>query len=153
MVNTPFYVTLLVAALAAPATSICYYPDGSNAPNDTPCTEETTESSCCGQGYACLGIESQYFLCQATGSEINKTDSTSLVRGSCTDQSWRSGNCPSVCVNQEAPAQDNTAGGEGVEQCPGSKNTFFCVDFAQDSVNCSTEQNVILFERESDKIA
>lgn len=36
-----------------------------------------------------------------TGEEIKKHGATEFVRGSCTDRDWRSGSCPSFCVNPD----------------------------------------------------
>jgi hypothetical protein len=132
----------LLAVLVAPATPICYYPDGSVAPQDVPCTDLTTQASCCGQGYACLGLPSNFFLCEATGDEIKKPGASRYVRGSCTDKTWRSSNCPSVCVD---PSKDNLAGGEGVAECANSDTLFYCIDAGQSSVNCDNETNVLIF--------
>ncbi|OHF04145.1 hypothetical protein CORC01_00484 [Colletotrichum orchidophilum] len=100
-----FLLTVLLSG--ARVRAVCYYPDGSIAPNDTPCQDLTAESTCCGQGYACLSNS----MCQATGKELSKDGATELVRGSCTDRSWRSSRCPLFCIN---PETDNVAGGIGV---------------------------------------
>lgn len=125
--------------LARSVFAACYYPDGSVA-QDTPCTDGTVQSSCCGTGYACLGHSSSFFLCQATGSEFQKPGATQYVRGSCTDKTWRSANCPNVCVN---PDRDNTGGGHGLAQCPLSNTLFYCISTGSGVENCSTGFNLV----------
>ncbi|KAF9871072.1 hypothetical protein CkaCkLH20_11489 [Colletotrichum karsti] len=68
---------LLFSYLSVVVQAACYYPNGSIAPNDTPCRDDTAESACCGQGYACLSNG----MCQATGQELQKGGATELVRG------------------------------------------------------------------------
>lgn len=127
-----FFLLLISQSLA-----ICYYPDGSAASQDTPCNDETAESACCGQGYACLSNG----VCKATGDELQKPGASTYVRGSCTDSNWRSSYCPSFCVN---PQYDNVAGGEGMGLCEDtSRVLFYCIDGL--SVNCTSEENVLLF--------
>ncbi|KAL3298119.1 SKG6 domain containing protein [Colletotrichum asianum] len=120
----------------------CYYPNGSIAPNDTPCRDDTAESTCCGQGYACLSNG----MCQATGSELQKDGATELVRGACTDRSWRSSSCPLFCIN---PETDNVGGGIGVAKCQGTtQELYYCINSVQDQVNCTAKQNVLFFQRD-----
>ncbi|KAK3940997.1 hypothetical protein QBC46DRAFT_383822 [Diplogelasinospora grovesii] len=140
-------IALLLAALtASPAAAICYYPDGSVAQGDVPCTDSTTQSSCCGQGYACLGnADSAFFICQSTGDEVQRAGASTFVRGSCTDQKWRNARCPSVCVNPNAPYNDMVSGGMGIAQCNASNDTFYCIDNVMASVNCSAGLGVFKF--------
>lgn len=121
----------------------CYYPDGSIAPNDTPCQDLTAESTCCGQGYACLSNG----MCQATGKELSKDGATELVRGACTDRSWRSSSCPLFCIN---PETDNVAGGIGIAKCDGTvEELYYCINSVMDTVNCTAKKNVLFFQRKS----
>jgi hypothetical protein len=130
-----------LALLVSPAFAACFYPDGSVA-QDTPCTDSTTQSSCCGTGYACVGHSSSFFLCQATGDEFQKPEASQYVRGSCTDKSWRSSNCPNVCVD---PERDHTGGGNGVAPCPRSDIVFYCISRGLGVENCTTGFNLIDF--------
>ncbi|KAK2774231.1 hypothetical protein CKAH01_13196 [Colletotrichum kahawae] len=124
----------------------CYYPNGSIAPNDTPCRDDTAESTCCGQGYACLSNG----MCQATGSELQKDGATELVRGACTDRSWRSSSCPLFCIN---PETDNVGGGIGVARCQGTtQELYYCINSVQDQVNCTAKQNVLFFQQSATAI-
>jgi hypothetical protein len=137
--------TLLLLRHLPSAAATCYYPNGDTA-NDVPCTSETDESTCCGTGYACFGISSQYYLCKSTGDEIQKSGASTYVRGSCTDETWRSGNCPSVCVD---PNRDDVSGGNGVAQCPNSDTEFYCISSGLGVSNCSTGYQLIDFAGES----
>jgi hypothetical protein len=62
----------------------CYYPDGSLAESDSPCFPDANVSFCCETGIQCL------------------TDKVCLyrhyIRGSCTDKSWSSPECPQFCL-------------------------------------------------------
>ncbi|KAF4809835.1 hypothetical protein CGCSCA5_v011049 [Colletotrichum siamense] len=63
-------------------------------------------------------------MCQATGSELQKDGATELVRGSCTDESWRSSSCPLFCIN---PETDNVGGGMGVAKCQNTAQELYFV--------------------------
>ncbi|KAK1759938.1 hypothetical protein QBC47DRAFT_117571 [Echria macrotheca] len=130
-----------ILLLVSSASAACFYPDGTVA-QDTPCTDTTAQSSCCGTGYACLGHSSSFFLCQATGDEFQKPGGSQFVRGSCTDKSWRSSNCPNVCVD---PNRDNIGGGNGVAACPRSDALFYCISTGLGVENCTTGFNLIDF--------
>ena len=67
----------------------CYYPDGSVSHRDTPCRvlPYGQASPCCGATDICL--DNDYCLAQS-GPEV-------VTRGSCTDSSWQSGECPQYC--------------------------------------------------------
>ncbi len=118
---------------------MCYYPDGSQATNDTACTS-STNSTCCGNGYACLSNN----ICMATSADAQKPDATLYVRGSCTDQSFTSSNCPLFCLNG---TYDDLGGGEGIALCPDSSTEFFCIDgrYEAGDVSCSGVIDVFEF--------
>ncbi|KAF2479227.1 hypothetical protein BDY17DRAFT_313780 [Neohortaea acidophila] len=116
-------------------SAICYYPDGTVTPGDVPCLTGNDPSFCCSFGYACLNNQ----ICMTTSHTPNATNT--YVRGSCTDPTWRSANCPSFCVNPDPPWKDDTAGGEGMALCANTTNTFYCVDFNEDAVNCAERFN------------
>ncbi|KAK3985668.1 hypothetical protein QBC44DRAFT_334583 [Cladorrhinum sp. PSN332] len=81
--------TSLLLAQSCLAAKRCYYPSGKEAVGDHPCDPDAEDSPCCaGQGlnHHCLSNG----LC-AGGTQI--------ARGSCTDQSWRSGECTQVCLS------------------------------------------------------
>lgn len=134
----------LLAVLAAQANALCYYPDGTAAPGDVPCSDSTENSVCCGTGYACLSNG----ICQATGDELKKPGATEFVRGSCTDKTFRSSACPSFC---STPGQDNVSGGEGIEKCTNtSQDLYWCInqvnfDLQQTEDPCDDQNAVIFF--------
>lgn len=120
-------------------SATCYYPNGDVAPNDTPCRDDTENSLCCGQGYACLTNA----ICQATGDELQKPGASEFVRGSCTDDTFRSSSCPSFCTD---PKVDNVAGGMGIGKCPDTEqDLYWCVNVNQDEVSCEKKKGVLFF--------
>lgn len=134
---------ILSILLNSRVSASCYYPNGDLSPNDTPCQDDTENSLCCGQGYACLTNH----ICQATGDELQKDGATEFVRGGCTDKTFRSSSCPSFCID---PNVDNTAGGMGIGKCQDTdKDLYWCINDNQDKVSCSKEKNVLFFPGKS----
>ncbi|GIK00088.1 hypothetical protein Aspvir_004103 [Aspergillus viridinutans] len=72
-----------------PATATCYWPDGSVAKTNTPCSSGPN-ASCCGSHNICLSNN----LCLDA-----LVQPYVLSRGGCTDPNWESDECPSVCRN------------------------------------------------------
>lgn len=109
-------------------TSICYFPNGDIANNNFPCNGDAENSHCCNSGYVCYDGG----LCLPWEGYEDK-----YVRGSCTDQTWRSGACPSYCVT-------NPRGGAGIGQCPGlgddDTDVLFCTTGSEeaDALKCSS---------------
>jgi hypothetical protein len=138
-----FSLLLILFAFISPVSSVCYYPNGDVTPNDVPCSDSTTESVCCSLGYVCLSNG----ICMKSNNPLAASSSSTYVRGSCTDQTWRSSFCPNFCVNPNAPFQDDIAGGEGMARCPDTTiDMYYGVDFDTSAVNCTSQQNVIKFE-------
>lgn len=114
---------ILFKSLLAPAiiflplcTAICYYPDGVHvAPQDVPCNGGSSDSACCGPGYACLSNQ----ICMRTNQTLGHLSSQKFVRGSCTDRKWLSAACPSFCLG-------NRDGGEGMKRCENSDEDHYC---------------------------
>ncbi|PNY24999.1 Uncharacterized protein TCAP_05081 [Tolypocladium capitatum] len=131
---------LLVVVLAtcpSASYSLCYFPDGSIATQDTPCRDDTPQSTCCGQGYACLSNN----ICMATGSVPKTLGASAYVRGSCTDKSWRNGACPNFCAD---PATDNVKGGEGMGRCEHDARLFHCINSKKP--DCDKAENILVFQ-------
>ncbi|KAJ9160549.1 hypothetical protein NKR19_g3165 [Coniochaeta hoffmannii] len=77
----------------------------------------------------------------ATGLERQIPNAAKYDRGSCTDKSWRSSQCPNFCVN--AAHGDTLNGGIGIAKCPGPKDMYYCMDgFPFD---CTSGDNVLSF--------
>lgn len=132
---------LLVAFPSWPgAEAACYYPSGRLAPNDTPCRDDTTHATCCGQGYACLSNG----ICQATGDEARKPGATEYVRGGCTDKTWRSSSCPLFCIDEDADLLD---GGNGIWKCDNTNDDlYFCINSrSAKEASCEKRTNVLFF--------
>ncbi|KAK4181260.1 hypothetical protein QBC36DRAFT_227644 [Triangularia setosa] len=71
------------------AINKCYYPGGGEALDDVPCDPDAEVSVCCGRstsGGGCLSNK----LCMGTDGRMS--------RGSCTDNTWMSPECPNFCT-------------------------------------------------------
>ncbi|KAF4991125.1 hypothetical protein FDECE_14141 [Fusarium decemcellulare] len=133
------FIILFLTALAVPVHSICYYPSG-RASTDVPCNDNDEESACCGPGMVCLSNR----LCMASGNDLQSPHvKSTYVRGTCTDKAWRSGNCPSFCINPEVDDLDH---GMSIERCEGYDNRFYCIN--DDNPNCRTRENVLVLGSE-----
>lgn len=135
------YSFLCLSTFVLHSVAICYYPDMETvAPQDTPCSDSTSQSTCCGQGYACLSNH----ICMATGDELKKAGATNYIRGSCTDQSWRSSECPQFCID---PNVDNLTGGNGIGKCLNTtQDMYYCINTGNTDNNCSASQNPLIFQ-------
>ena len=144
MANTGrFYrIILFIALYMSLATALCYFPDGTIVERDTPCGS-TGNSTCCGQGFACLSNN----FCAVTEYVNAGPEQSTYVRGSCTDESWSSDSCPSYCLNWEHG--DNPSGGMGIAKWPYIQEQFYCLNgyatsFTADEM-CSNSSNFIAF--------
>ncbi len=94
MARLPSHVTpillffYLLHIFFAQAVGRCYYPNGRESQNDFPCDPKAEHSACCGSGLgnACLNNR----LCRGPDGNI--------IRGSCTDQKWGTGECALYCL-------------------------------------------------------
>ena len=80
---------LFIGRASRISAQTCYFPDGSQSYRDTPCGPSSANqaSACCAYLDVCLNNG----LCLSQGgSEV-------VSRGSCTDGSWQSGDCPQYC--------------------------------------------------------
>ncbi|KAF4459501.1 hypothetical protein FALBO_13740 [Fusarium albosuccineum] len=128
-------IIIFLAALAVPVHSICHYPSG-RASTDVPCNDNDEESACCGPGMVYLSNR----VCMASGNDLQSPHvKSTYVRGTCTDKTWRSGNCPSFCINPEVDDFDH---GMSIERCEGYDNRFYCIN--GDNPNCRTRENVLV---------
>ena len=94
MISKAFQALLLSFLLFRFVLTLCYYPDGTPARGDTPCSH-SGNSTCCGSLYACMSNS----ICKSVGVTDDPSDRTGYVRGSCTDRSWSSDACPAFCIN------------------------------------------------------
>ncbi|KAF2254598.1 hypothetical protein BU26DRAFT_141657 [Trematosphaeria pertusa] len=81
-----------VVAFSSSALATCYFPNGDVSGADTACTPNSIVSACCFDGQACLSNG----LCV---SDPHSSSLARLHRGTCTDQQWKSGNCPKECTS------------------------------------------------------
>lgn len=86
LLSLPFLLSCIPISLCTPQ---CYYPDGSAAFTDVPCSNSSEPTACCSPQAYCLTNS----LCW--------TDMI-LSRGSCTDQTWKASVCPSACRNSRS---------------------------------------------------
>ena len=79
--------------------ALCYDYDGTIVANDTACKPFNAQSFCCGRLFACLdnGMCTSQYTYNLFGSP---PDYPAWVRGSCTDPSWESSECPRFCIGK-----------------------------------------------------
>ena len=85
-------VSLLSFSSICWAQSQCYFPNGRQAADNSPCDPDAKESACCGgsRGTVCLTNK----LCRGPDGNI--------IRGSCTDKNWDSPECAQYCLSTTA---------------------------------------------------
>ncbi|KAH6620094.1 hypothetical protein C7974DRAFT_398889 [Boeremia exigua] len=113
----------LVTALAcstAVAAAQCYFPNGNAVDSDTACNPNALVSACCYDNQACLSNG----LCVSDPHDPVKAR---LHRGTCTDENWKSGNCPRQCLDI-----DNN--GVPVYSCNSTTTDSYC---CYDGCDCS----------------
>jgi hypothetical protein len=117
----------LLLLLAAPLiNATCYWQNStlaldapsSIAPDDTACFPDQTNSPCCGTGWTCLSDGVCY---------IEQDGNPFYYRGTCTDRTWNSQQCPGWCFAQNSNtsiplAKCTEANGEDWYCCPGEDN-------------------------------
>ena len=92
-----FILALSILLVVKAADPICYYPDGTEAADyQYVACNGSSVASCCipAEGDACMSDG----LCYWPGEY--------LYRGACTDQTWKSGNCPQYCQTCKSPLQN-----------------------------------------------
>ncbi|EDU49956.1 hypothetical protein A1F94_010439 [Pyrenophora tritici-repentis] len=90
-------VATIVPVLLAYSSAVfatCYFPNGNVVDSDTACNPNALVSSCCYDNQACLSNG----LCVSDPHDPAKAR---LHRGTCTDKSWKSGNCVRQCLDTE----------------------------------------------------
>ncbi|QKX53207.1 uncharacterized protein TRUGW13939_00283 [Talaromyces rugulosus] len=123
---------------ATHVSAICYNPDGSTTSQDVPCSL-SHQSNCCHPGWACLSNK----LCQNPNAP---NDTVAYVRGSCTDKTWRSGNCPNFCVHDTAPWNDSLNKPQHLGKCENtSEDLYYCEDDNVQAVDCAKHSAVVSF--------
>ncbi|RSL73327.1 hypothetical protein CEP54_000334 [Fusarium duplospermum] len=113
----------------------CYYPNGQDAPRDTPCQPDAEASACCAEGYICMSTG----MCQF----VQDTGTGKFARGSCTNQDWSSSLCPNYCTD----ADGEEKGGTDVTRCQGYTDRFFCPK-SQNANVCKDESKALIFSSE-----
>ncbi|KAL2671231.1 hypothetical protein Neosp_013810 [[Neocosmospora] mangrovei] len=127
-----------ILAIALSSTLVhaqCYYPNGQDAPRDTPCKPDAEASACCAEGYICVSTG----MCQF----VEDVGTGKFARGSCTNQDWSSSECPNFCTD----AEGEDAGGTDVTRCQGYTDRFFCPR-TQNANVCKDESKALIFSEE-----
>ena len=94
----------LTSVPRALGTQSCWFPNGAPAQKSSPCNSTQTESACCTKGAICLSNG----VCQWNQDLVNADDRIgSMWRGSCTDRSWQSPDCPLFCYSECMPYFDD----------------------------------------------
>ena len=134
-------IALLSLSFISSVSCICYYPDGGVSNQDVPCTD-SANSTCCGQGYACLSN----LICMLTAATPSPVGVTGYIRGSCTDQSWESDSCPLFCITQQSPNVNDFIGYGAVAKCSDrTDDSYYCFDGAINATSCINGTNLIQF--------
>ncbi|KAB8200543.1 hypothetical protein BDV34DRAFT_204596 [Aspergillus parasiticus] len=85
----PLYLLFFLLIQSVYSVQTCYWPDGTPATEDVPCSDEKY-APCCRSGNLCLSNN----LCLNVAIQPYV-----LSRGACTDPNWDSDNCPQFCTN------------------------------------------------------
>ena len=87
MANFSHSLLLFLLSNLVSALNNCYYPNTKEAASDFPCDPDAENSPCCGGGSGAMCLS----------NKSCKGPAQNMIRGSCTDQSWRSLDCPLYC--------------------------------------------------------
>ncbi|CAI6335736.1 unnamed protein product [Periconia digitata] len=83
-----------ILTLSSRTLSDCFFPNGDRSFSDTICNPDALVSSCCYDNQACLSNG----LCVSDPLDAQKAR---IHRGTCSDKTWKSGNCPRSCLSVE----------------------------------------------------
>ncbi|KAJ5306932.1 hypothetical protein N7508_005947 [Penicillium antarcticum] len=125
-----FLLAGLIWSVATRADINCYNPDGSQAPDDVPCTSDST-TFCCSKGDVCMSNG----LCYLQGKR-----GFVLSRASCTDRSWNSCGSYTYCMPYNKgsgfPIVSAQYNGSSTIHCCGTAN------WEDGTVNCGNFKSV-----------
>lgn len=134
----PRFNSLLVSvAFYCSTNAICYWPNGDPTSQDVACRDTSGDTACCSPGFACL----ENGLCMVTPHVDLSPENITYVRGSCTDMSWKSSNCPNYCVRGDAPYGDYLNGAQGLVKCKDTGPYYYCADAV--GGNCTAQEDII----------
>ncbi|KAK0511200.1 hypothetical protein JMJ35_006752 [Cladonia borealis] len=106
----------------------CYFPDGTNAPDHTPCNGSVSVSHCCEPGDTCLTTSLCY---QAADLSINT--------GTCTDKTWKDPSCFQQCP---ISADYKTPYVNTLYRCDWN---YWCCSAGGNETSCCNDPNVASF--------
>ncbi|OJD10135.1 hypothetical protein AJ78_08727 [Emergomyces pasteurianus Ep9510] len=122
---------------ACSVSSVCYYRNGNVTPADVPC-RSSGPSTCCPTGFACLSNN----ICVNTKT---RNETVGYIRGSCTDKSWRAGECPGFCIRGGKPWNDTLGGIQPMRKCENTKeDIYYCVNANVEAVDCAVKNDAII---------
>ncbi|PGH06137.1 hypothetical protein GX51_02525 [Blastomyces parvus] len=118
-------------------SAVCFYRNGNVTPADVPC-HDTGPSTCCPMGYACLSNN----ICVDPNAE---NETVGYIRGSCTDKSWRAGQCPAFCIRGGKPWNDTLGGIQPMRKCENAnEDSYYCVNDNVGAVDCAVKNDAII---------
>jgi hypothetical protein len=96
--SSPPFLLLLATLIRTSLQQTCYFPNGVIARDDYPCISLISKSPgtdvhCCEVGRTCLPNR----MCSGNSQDENP------MRGTCTDSTWDSPNCPKFCTPCKSP--------------------------------------------------
>ncbi|OJD14218.1 hypothetical protein ACJ73_09105 [Blastomyces percursus] len=126
-----------ILGFAYTVSAVCYYRNGNVTPADVPC-HDTGPSTCCPVGYACLSNN----VCVNPKAE---NETVGYIRGSCTDKSWRAGQCPAFCIRGGKPWNDTLGGVQPMRKCENTdEDLYYCVDDNVGAVDCDAKNDAVV---------
>lgn len=94
-VNHFFLIAAVSLVRSVLSQAPCYSPNGTLQPDDVPCYPSAKVSVCCSRGWTCLSNAVCLLIQDSDWPHLNVG---STYRGSCTDASWNSTECPNFCT-------------------------------------------------------
>ena len=95
--------SFFLSGLLSLSHQTCFNQAGTAVPDDHSCSDTDEFSFCCGEGWNCL----EDFVCIYNGTNDPGVAQGTLARGTCTDQSWQSPNCPHYCESAADPSEQS----------------------------------------------
>ncbi|KAK5040618.1 hypothetical protein LTS07_001118 [Exophiala sideris] len=144
---SPIFIALFSSVfLLAPrlALATCYWQNSTLAPDsqysiaqdDTACFPDQDNSPCCGTGWTCLSDGVCY---------IEQNGESFYYRGTCTDRTWDSQQCPGWCFAENSNTSiplEKCASTEDWYCCPGDENCS--CDTGKDAIKLGASQPVTI---------
>jgi hypothetical protein len=137
--NFLLLITLCLCLTGARGERKCYYPDSTLASSDGDCNPGKENSVCCGKGYVCLG--NGICMIDSKTPGVNANLAGTIWRGSCTDQEWKSPDCPKYCAELSGPEAGSLSSGQQLGKCPDMEDTYYCKT-SETEVDCNDSSKI-----------